>query len=245
MKMIASTKMTKAQRAMNNARIYGQSSQAFIKHAEPKTEGEASTIVVTVSGDRGLCGGIHSSVSKASKRYLAENPEAPIYILGDKAKIQISRSNRQNLRLSFNQIGKAVPTYAEASAIADKILSDDVKFDKIEIIYNKFLSVIAYEATRIQSYSVDAIKASAGFSAFELEEDEVLQNFQEFLFSNAVYWTLVEGYAAEMAAKRTSMENATKNAGDMIQKLTLSYNRGRQAVITNELIDIIVGASAL
>lgn len=244
MKMIASTKMTKAQRAMNFARIYGQTSQAFLQHSDPKPESQPTTIIITVSGDRGLCGGIHSSVAKASKNLLNKLPEAPLYVLGDKAKVQLARSARQSLRLSFNQIGKAVPTYAEASAIAEKILSDS-KFDKAEIVYNKFVSVIAYQATQIQAYSTEAIKSSAGYSLYEIEDDEVLQNFQEFLFGNAIYWALVEGYAAEMAAKRTSMENATKNADDMIQKLTLSYNRGRQAVITNELIDIITGASAL
>ncbi|CAJ0647744.1 6226_t:CDS:2, partial [Entrophospora sp. SA101] len=74
---------------------------------------------------------------------------------------------------------------------------------------------------------------------------DVLENLQEFAFANSIYWGLVEGHAAEMAAKRTAMENATKNAGEMIDRLTLTYNRGRQAVITNELIDIITGASAL
>ncbi|KAI9298200.1 ATP synthase F1, gamma subunit [Neoconidiobolus thromboides FSU 785] len=245
MKMIASTKLTKAQKAMNSARIYGQASSSFVDHANAKPAEEGKTIVVTVSGDRGLCGGIHSSVSKATRNYLVNKPESPVYVLGDKAKVQIARIAKDNIRLTFNQIGKAVPTFAEASAITDLILQQDTEFDRAEIIYNQFKSVIAYEATVIPALSSNAIKASEGFSAYELEEDEVLQNFQEFLFANSVYWGLIEGYASEMAARRTSMENASKNANDVINKLTLAYNRGRQAVITNELIDIITGASAL
>jgi len=166
MKMIASTKMTKAQRAMNTARVYGQASQAFIKHSEPQPEGETKTVVVTVSGDRGLCGGIHSSVSKATKRYLAENPSVPVYVLGDKAKVQIARTHRENIRMNFNQIGKAAPTFAEASAIVEKILANEEEFDKVEIIYNNFLSVIAYEAQHLQVYSPEVLKASPGFAAY-------------------------------------------------------------------------------
>ncbi len=81
-------------------------------------------------------------------------------------------------------------------------------------------------------------------AAYELEK-EVLKNYAEFALANVLYWAIAEGYASEMSARRTAMENATKNAGDMIQKLTLTYNRQRQAVITNELCDIITGASAL
>ena len=83
----------------------------------------------------------------------------------------------------------------------------------------------------------------ANLSAYEIEED-VLENFSEFLFANALYASSTEGYCSEMSAKRTAMEGATKNAGEMIQKLTLTYNRGRQASITNDLIDIITGAMA-
>ncbi|KAJ2436249.1 atp3 gamma subunit of the F1 sector of mitochondrial F1F0 ATP synthase, partial [Coemansia sp. D1744] len=88
------------------------------------------------------------------------------------------------------------------------------------------------------------IVEAPNFKAYEYQ-DEVLENLNEFLLANSLHWALVEGHAAEMAAKRSAMENATKNAGDIINRLTLQYNRGRQAVITNELIDIITGASAL
>ncbi|KAI1321047.1 atp3 gamma subunit of the F1 sector of mitochondrial F1F0 ATP synthase [Mortierella claussenii] len=246
MKMIASTKVNKAQRAMETARSYGASSAAIYKNANTAPLENDDNIYVVSSSDRGLCGGIHSSVAKATRRLIAapEGQAAGIVVLGDKAKNQMSRSNRSDIKLSFNQIGKSIPTFAEASAAVDTIKSSGIKFDTATIVYNKFTSAIAYEATPIRNYSLDALKASEGFAAYELE-DEVLQNYSDFLFANNVYWALVEGHASEMSAKRNAMENATKNAGDMVDRLTMTYNRTRQAAITSELVDIITGASAL
>ncbi|KAF9161029.1 atp3 gamma subunit of the F1 sector of mitochondrial F1F0 ATP synthase [Mortierella sp. AD011] len=246
MKMIASTKVSKAQRAMETARSYGATSAAVYKNANTVPLETESNIWVVSSSDRGLCGGIHSSVAKATRKLIAEDtaPVAGVVVLGDKAKNQMTRSNRGDIKLSFNQIGKAIPTFAEASAAADTILTSDVKFDTATIIYNKFQSAIAYEATPIKNYSVEAFKASENFTAYELDE-EVLENYNEFLFANNLYWALVEGHASEMSAKRNAMENATKNAGEMVDRLTMTYNRTRQAAITSELVDIITGASAL
>ena len=109
--------------------------------------------MVTVSSDRGLCGGIHSNVSKASRKLVDENSNSQLVILGDKAKAQLSRTIRDSIKLSFNQIGKAVPTYAEASAIADTVLKEGIEFDQSIIVYNHFKSVIAYEADVIPVYS--------------------------------------------------------------------------------------------
>ena len=249
MKMIAATKLTRAQKNMEVARAYGESSNDVYTQADTAqvmTTGEANkSILITVSSDRGLCGGIHSSVSKATKRLAAaDRAGSKIVILGDKAKAQLQRELRAEIQLSFNQIGKATPTFAEACAVADTIRAEGVEFDRAEMIYNQFRSVIAYEATQLPVYSVSVFKQSPKYAQYEVDE-EVLDNYAEFTFANALYWGLTEGHAAEMAAKRTAMENATKNAGEMIDKLTLTYNRGRQAVITNELIDIITGASAL
>ncbi|CAG8542027.1 3172_t:CDS:2 [Paraglomus brasilianum] len=244
MKMIASTKMTRAQKAMEMARTFGKTQIALFSHADTKPADDARTIVITVSSDRGLCGGIHSSVSKASRQILEDKSDAEAIVLGDKAKAQLSRTHRENIKLSFNQIGKSVPTYAEASAIADTILKEKVEFDHAIIVYNYFKSIISYYAETIPVYSESVFAKSGNFAAYEIEDD-VLENLQEFAFANSIYWGLVESHAAEMASKRSAMENATKNAGEMIDKLTLTYNRGRQAAITNELVDIITGASAL
>jgi len=244
MKMIASTKVNKAQKAMVSARIFGTASQSLFKSAETKHVEDGKLLLIAASSDGGLCGGVHSSVSKATRRAIAVSPSAEIIILGDKPKAQLSRAVRKNIAISFNQIGKTMPTFEEASAIVDVVKESDVEFDTVNIIYNKFISPISYEADIIPAFSEAAFKASPNFAVYEIEDD-VLANLQEFSFANSLYWAMVEGHAAEICAKRTAMENATKNAGEMIGKLTMTYNRGRQAVITNELIDIITGASAL
>ncbi|CAO3687314.1 unnamed protein product [Umbelopsis ramanniana] len=244
MKMIASTKVAKAQKAMENARAFGSSSSALFENAETKVGEDAKTLFVTASSDRGLCGGIHSSVSKATRRAMENHSTSELVVLGDKPKAQLQRIFAKNIRLSFNQIGKDIPTFAEASAIVDAIKRANIEYDDAQVVYNRFNSVISYEAVTIPVFSEEAIKASPKFASYEMEDD-VLEDLQEFNFANSIFWALVEGHAAEMSAKRTAMENATKNAGEMIQKLTLTYNRGRQAQITNDLIDIITGASAL
>ncbi|KAF9896101.1 atp3 gamma subunit of the F1 sector of mitochondrial F1F0 ATP synthase [Lobosporangium transversale] len=246
MKMIASTKVSKAQRAMETARTFGASSAAIYKNSNATPLESEDNLFVVSSSDRGLCGGIHSSVAKATRKIIAQSEvkNAGIVVLGDKAKNQMSRSNRGDIKLSFNQIGKSIPTFAEASAAVDTIKASGVKFDNATIVYNKFTSAIAYEAVPITSYSLDALKGSEGFAAYEADEG-VLEDYNDFLFANNIYWALVEGHASEMSAKRNAMENATKNAGEMVDRLTMTYNRTRQAAITSELVDIITGASAL
>jgi len=245
MKMIASTRLTKAQRAMQAAKKYGQANLELFDHAEIPTEG-AKKLILVISSDRGLCGGIHSSVSKFTRREIASSnePDTPIMIIGDKSKSQLTRAHPKNIQLTFNQIGKDVPTFADASAVADMILTSGVKFDEVELVYNKFVSVISYEATTMKVAGAEALREAPNFKAYEMEEDVTL-DLAEFSLANAIYAALVEGHAAEISSRRNAMDNANKNAQDMITSLQMQFNRGRQAVITNELIDIITGASAL
>ncbi|TPX41834.1 hypothetical protein SeMB42_g04720 [Synchytrium endobioticum] len=244
MKMIASTKVTRAQRNMDTARAYGQASTAVYKYIGLDAPDAGKVLAVAVSSDRGLCGGIHSSVSKAVKRYTRDHPDTAIVVLGDKARAQILREAREQMVLSFSAVGKAFPTWTESCMIADEILKGAFDADVTQVFYNKWKSVIAFDASTVSVFKADAIEAAPKVSQYEIG-DSVLQNFSEFNFANTLYWTISEGYAAEMAAKRTAMENATKNADEMSAKLRLTYNRGRQASITNELIEIITGASAM
>lgn len=107
-----------------------------------------------ISSDKGLCGGIHSSVSKATRRALAEKDQveedSPIMVIGDKSKAQLSRAVPNNLVMSFNQIGRDIPTFADAAGVADLILTSDINYDRIAIVYNKFISAISYEAAIIE-----------------------------------------------------------------------------------------------
>jgi len=119
-----------------------------------------------------------------------------------------------------------------------------IKYDTIAIVYNSFISALSYEAAVMEVLNEDALKESAGFKAYEMEDD-VTKDLAEFSLANAIYATLIEGHACEISARRNAMDSAQKNASDMISSLQMQYNRGRQAAITNELVDIITGASAL
>ncbi|KIJ47363.1 hypothetical protein M422DRAFT_206066 [Sphaerobolus stellatus SS14] len=269
MKMIASTKLNRAQRAMNVAKTYGASNNELFKHAVPTSESTEPKrkLIVVVSSDKGLCGGIHSSVSKGARRLLAtgtveqdDKPrqtkaekttpdvppaaDSPIVIIGDKSKAQLSRTLPENFVLTMNQIGRDIPTFADASAVTDLIVKSGVKYDSVVIVYNKYVSAIAFQAATMEVLNEKGLKESPGFSTYE-QEDDTTRDLAEFSLANAIYAALVESHAAEQNSRRTAMDNASKNAGDMIGALTMQYNRGRQASITNELVDIITGASAL
>ncbi|KAL0945808.1 hypothetical protein HGRIS_012094 [Hohenbuehelia grisea] len=272
MKMIASTKLAKAQRAMQAGKEYGIANAEVFKVAQTDKPAPRKLFVV-VSSDKGLCGGIHSSVSKATRRAIANSPESPfavaessnktaapatpsntpateidadspIMVIGDKSKAQLQRALGQNLVLTFNQIGRDIPTFADAAGVADLIVKSGVKYDSVVLVYNKFVSAISYEAAVNEIKGEEALKESDGFKAYEMEDD-FTKDLAEFSLANAIYAALTEGHACEQSARRNAMDNASKNATDMISSLQMQYNRGRQAAITNELVDIITGASAL
>ncbi|KAF9238073.1 ATP synthase F1 gamma [Melanogaster broomeanus] len=239
MKMIASTKLAKAQRAMVAGKEYGVANSELFQHTPSETPTKNKLFVV-ISSDKGLCGGIHSSVSKATRRAIADpetvDPDSSIMVIGDKSKGQLSRLLSNNLALTFNQIGRDIPTFADAAGVADLIIQSGVEYDTIAIVYNKFVSAISYESAIVE---------------YEMEDD-VTKDLAEFSLANAIYAALVEGHACEQSARyvpssseftclmfRNAMDNASKNAKDMIDRLTMQYNRGRQAAITNELVDII------
>ena len=162
MKIVASTKLTRAQRAMTESRSYGQTSNTVFEKAETKPlEGEGKkTLIVVCSSDKGLCGGIHSGLSKAARRMLEKNPEAHVAVIGEKSKAQLSRSSPRNLVLNFAGIGRDVPTFADAQAIADQISLLPSDYSSIQILYNKFINAQSYEATPIEAFSEEAIAQS-------------------------------------------------------------------------------------
>ncbi|KAJ5719037.1 ATPase F1 complex gamma subunit domain-containing protein [Penicillium malachiteum] len=243
MKIVASTRLTRAQRAMDESRAYGETSNTVFEKAETKALDGKKTLYVVASSDKGLCGGIHSGLSKATRRMLAENSEADIVILGEKAKAQLSRFAPEKIQLSFANVCKDIPTFADAQAIADQIALLPTDYASIKIVYNKFLNAQSYEATVVEAYSEEAITQSANISAFEID-DEALAGLREYALANNLYWAMAEGHACEISARRNAMENASKNAGEMIQKFQILYNRQRQAAITGELVEIITGATA-
>jgi F-type H+-transporting ATPase subunit gamma len=243
MKIVASTKIVQAQRAMAESRAYGKNSNKVFEEAEAAPVTKGKTLYVVSSSDKGLCGGVHSSLSKAVRLKLDENPEAQIAVLGEKCKSQLGRTHPKNMVLSFAGIGKDVPNFATAAAMADQILSLPEEYDNVEIVYNHFISPMSYEAASVNAFSAESVKAAANIAAFEIDEEQI-PNLREFALANSIYWALAEGYACEIAARRNAMDNASKNAGEMINKYRILFNRTRQAVITGELVEIITGATA-
>ena len=206
-------------------------------------------LLLACSSDRGLCGSIHSSVSKTARRLAGQDrPNVNIVVLGDKAKPQISRDSRQNIVMHFNQVGKNIPSFLDALVIWEYVSAlkkeQETPFTHCALLYNRFVSAINFETVISLLPEVETIKNSEKLGLYECESS-VLENFAQYLNVSRLYWALVEGHAAEMSSKRTAMENATKNAEAIVIGLTMKYNRTRQAVITNELVDIITGASAL
>jgi F-type H+-transporting ATPase subunit gamma len=249
MKMIASAGLAKAQRAMGSAKAYGEANAELFKNTEASSDGARKQLFIVISSDKGLCGGIHSSVSKFTRRAIAAEggsapADSPIAVVGDKSKAQLSRVVANNLVISFNQIGRDVPTFSDAAHVADLIIKSGVDYDTVNIVYNKFVTAISYEAGSVEVLNANGLAEAPGFKAYEMEDD-VTKDIAEFSLANAIFAALVESHATEISARRNAMDNASKNAKDMIGSLQIKYNRGRQAAITNELIDIITGASAL
>lgn len=210
---------------------------------------EESPLLIACSSDRGLCGAIHSSVSKFIKKAVIENPSSQVVVLGDKCKPQIARGAKKNIIMSFNQVGKDIPTFTDAIDISERVLAavqgNSFKAQpNPQIVYNEFKSVIAYETVSVTVPSADNLGKQPKLAAYEYDDD-VLRAYSDFLLASKIFSGLVEGHASEMSAKRMAMENASKNSDEIVLALTMQYNRTRQAVITNELVDIITGASAL
>jgi F-type H+-transporting ATPase subunit gamma len=174
MKIVASTKLNRAQRAMQDSRSYGQTSNTVFENAETKgVEGEGKkTLIIVASSDKGLCGGIHSGLTKRVRKMMLDMPDADIAVVGEKSKAQLGRSNARSLVLSFAGIGKDVPTFADAQAIADQIALLPTEYADIQIVYNKFINAQSYEPTPIEAFSEEAIKNSR--KRFKNVESETL-----------------------------------------------------------------------
>ena len=161
MKIVASTKLSRAQRAMVESRSYGETSNTVFDKAETKPMVEdKKTLIIVASSDKGLCGGIHSGLSKAARRMLEEKPDADIVVIGEKSKAQLGRSNGRKIMLSFAGIGKDIPTFADAQAIADQISLLPADYGDIQILYNRFINAQSYEPVPIEAFSEEAIVKS-------------------------------------------------------------------------------------
>ena len=165
MKIVASTKLTRAQKAMTESRTYGQTSNEVYEAAETKTpESEKKTLLIVCSSDKGLCGGIHSGLSRTVRRMTAEKPNKyDLVIVGEKAKSQLGRTNGKDIQVSFSGIGKDVPTFEEAQAVAEQVLALSGDYSEVQILYNKFINATSYEPATLEAFSEEAILESREF----------------------------------------------------------------------------------
>jgi len=250
MKMVSAAKYAKAEKELKPARTYGLAATAFYDKVEldAAAEPRKKHLIVALTSDRGLCGAVHSSIVKAIRLNLSEKKEGldtKVVCIGDKAKSMLQRAYANNILFSVNDVGKKNVTFADASNIAAEILNSGYEFDSGEIFYNKFKTVISYNTTRYPFFSSSIISNAKQFGLYDSMDAETLRSYQEFQLANFIYYAMRENATSEQSARMSAMDNASKNAGEMINKLTLYYNRTRQAVITRELIEIISGAAAL
>ena len=152
MKIVASTKLTRAQRTMMDSRRYGQTSNEVYDIAETGAAEAASDrrgLIIVCSSDKGLCGGIHSGLSRTIRALCHDKPNYDLVVLGEKCRAQLSRTNAKDIVLTFAGIGKSIPTFADAQAIADQIISLPNEYSEVKILYNRFINPTAYEASYI------------------------------------------------------------------------------------------------
>jgi len=251
MKMVSAAKYNRAERELKLARPYGIGAQAFYERAEVKpTEERSPRIYIAITSDRGLCGAVHSSVAKNIRNELQEkgaekSDNIKIFCVGDKSRAILSRLFPRNILLAANEIGRKSPSFMDASRVAEAILTSGYEYDAGKIVYNRFRSVVSYVTSEIPVYSQTAVSAAEKLTLYDSIDADVIQNYMEYSLASLIYYTMKESACSEQSARMTAMDNASKNAGEMIDKLTLTFNRTRQAVITRELIEIISGASAL
>jgi len=252
MKMVSAAKFSRAERDLRAAKPYGEGAKAFYKGAGVEggaAEGAApKELYVALTSDRGLCGGVHSSICKTIRNELLEKPSLDnvgIICVGDKSRAQLGRLFSQNIICVGSEIGRLPPQFGDAAKIAAQILTCGFQFDLGKAYFNKFKSIVSYQTTELPLYTLDTVKAAPNLALYDSVDDDVLQSYLEYSMASKIYYTLKEGATSEQSSRMNAMENSSKNAGEMIDKLTIYYNRTRQAVITGELIEIISGAAAL
>ena len=268
MKMVAAAKLRKAQEQAIASRPYCSSMEKIVSSLANKLIDNApellkgkkdikKQLLVVFSADRGLCGGFNGSISRAVKLEVKKSKD-----LGIETKLLfVGRKSADTLKKDFKQhiveivTGNSTnPNYSDALSISSKIvdLYQKDEFGSCKIIFNKFVSAITQEVTLkslipIETNNEDASNNNQVSSVYEYEpsEEVILEELLNKNIATQLFSAQMESTASELAARMTAMDNATRNAGDLIDRLTLQYNRTRQAFITKELIEIISGAEAL
>ena len=264
--MVAAAKLRRAQAAAEAGRPYATRLAAVMASLASKVSGDAAPLLlrgtgsdqrhllVVVNTDKGLCGGLNSNIVKearAQARALeAAGKTVSFYLVGKKGRAPLKRDFPQAGGEGFDTSTVRTPGYAEAEAIAAELVAlfEAGKFDVAHLVAPVFKSALAQEPVTSQLLPVPAPAAAAASDAvveYEPDEEAILAELLPRYVRTQLFGALLEREASEQGASMTAMDNATRNAGDLINRLTIQYNRSRQAAITTELVEIIAGAEAL
>ena len=267
MKMVAAAKLRRAQESAERGRPYSQKMNNIIlnlsggisdKENAPKllsgTGEDKVHLCVVLTADRGLCGGFNSNIIKKAKSYFQKLSDSgkvlKIITVGSKGYDQLKRAYKDNIieNISFKESKNA--NYFDADKVGNILIQkfEQKEFDVCTIFYNQFKNVITQIPQEQQIIPLkinEEEKSSEENYEFEPDEDEILGNLLPKNISTQIFKAMLENSASEQGSRMSAMDNATRNAGEMVDKLTIQYNRSRQAAITKELIEIISGAESL
>lgn len=267
--MVAAAKLRRAQEAAEAARPYAERLNAVMASLAAKVGDSASAprllagtgsdqrhLLVVVNTDKGLCGGLNANIVKEALRKATElrkgGKDVQFYLVGRKGRAPIKRNNADAIAQHFDTSDVRNPGFDEAERIADELLEmfEAGKFDVAHLVFPVFKSALAQDPTVQQLIPVPAPEASEAKSGdavveYEPGEEEILEELLPRYVRTQLFGALLELAASEQGASMTAMDNATRNAGELIKNLNIEYNRQRQAAITTELIEIIAGAEAL
>lgn len=246
MKMVSAAKYTRAERDLRACRPIGEGSKQFYEKAEiAPPEGEKKKLYIAMTSDRGLCGAVHTGIVRAIRGELAADPNIHVICVGDKSRSIMQRTFGNQILMVANEIGRLPPSFSDAAKLANEVMNLGYEFTDGKIIYNRFKSVVSYAVADLPLYSLKSVEAAPKLCVYDSLDADVMQSYLEFSLASMLFYAFKEGACSEQSSRMTAMDNASKNAGEMIDKLTLTFNRTRQAVITRELIEIISGAAAL
>jgi len=269
MKMVAAAKLRRAQESAEKGRPFSEKMNNIIlnlSNSVSDKENASKFIVgtgkndthlcVVITAEKGLCGGFNTNICRKAKSYfekaLKEGKNLKIITVGSKGNDQLKRVYGSYIIEKIDFKGVKNLTYTEAEQVGSKIIKlfNELQFDVCKIFYNQFKNVMtqipqAQQIIPIQAEKNDKQKISENFYEFEPEENEILDNLLPRNISTQIFKAFLENAASEQGSRMTAMDSATRNAGELVEKLTITYNRSRQAAITKELIEIISGAESL
>ena len=267
MKMVAAAKLRRAQESAEKGRPFSEKMNNVIlnlstsisdKDSASKflvgTGKDTTQLCVVITAERGLCGGFNTNICRKAKNYfekiLKEGKILKIFTVGSKGHDQLKRLYGKYIIEKMNFKGLKKITYKEAEDTGKIIIKlfNESQFDVCKIFYNRFKNVITQIPQEQQIVPIEKqkeVKVSDNFYEFEPEENEILEDLLPRNISTQIFKAFLENAASEQGSRMTAMDNATRNAEDLVDKLTINYNRSRQAAITKELIEIISGAESL